>query len=241
MVGRRWGIGATEEMTKLFPDRREEGETQLRQCQLVMIRMLRIFDHICARNGISYWLTAGTLIGALRHRGMIPWDCDIDVGITRQDLHAFSEVVFQLPKDIFFQSPQTDSYQSSFMNKLRDRHSNYYEWQSHNPGAKCHNGLQVDLICYDEDRDGKLVNPFRKTPYDHAEIFPLKRIGFEGSQLLAPRDPDRYIRRRYGDYMKLPPPQERFPHEGAADPFQPCDHPESLPYVSSRLRGAKRT
>ncbi|MCP4319022.1 MAG: LicD family protein [Hyphomicrobiales bacterium] len=224
------------EIERLFPDRREEGDTTLRQCQLVMVRMLKIFDHICARESISYWLTAGTLIGALRHGGMIPWDCDIDVGMTAEDLQAFTQCTDQLPSDIFFQSMQTDPYHVTALCKLRDRHSNYYESQQQNPHSKSHNGLQVDLICYHQNDRGKLVNPFRMTDYDRSEIFPLTRIAFEGSLLLAPTNPDRYIRRRYGDYMKLPPPDERLPHEGAADPFQPCGHPESRQYKSPGAR-----
>ncbi len=230
-------MNSSADIAKLFPDQREDGETQLRQCQLVMIRMLKVFDYLCTNNAISYWLTDGTLIGALRHRGMIPWDGDIDVGMALEDFEAFAEIAGQLPNDIFFQSRHTDTYKSSFMNKLRDRHSNYYEWQSQNPDATWHNGLQVDLIRYDEDDDGKLINPFCGTRYDRDEIFPLKRIEFEGAQLLAPSDPDHYIRRRYGNYMRRPPPWERIPHEGAAHPWQPCDHPESRPYISKRSLG----
>jgi phosphorylcholine metabolism protein LicD len=210
---------------------RETGETQLKSCQLVLVRMLKVFDFICQSHGISYWLTAGTLIGALRHRGIIPWDCDIDVGMTLQDLAAFASITHELPADMFFQSPATDPpYLSDKVWKLRDRHSNYYEWQKKNPQAKWHNGLQVDLIEYAEDENGKLINPFRGTAYDRQEIFPLETVEFEGALLLAPRNPDQYIMRRYGDYIRLPPFWKRRPHEGKADPFQPCQHPESRPF-----------
>jgi lipopolysaccharide cholinephosphotransferase len=225
------------ELSKLYPDCREDGITTLRQCQLVMIRMLKILDHICTAERISYWMTAGTLIGALRHRGMIPWDCDIDVAMTEDDYQAFCRAADQLPPDIFFQNPQTDPFfQSTIMAKLRDRYSNYVESQSRNLRARCHNGLQVDLIFYRANAEGQLVNPFRQTAYAQDEIFPLTRLEFEGAQLPAPRDPDQYIRRRYGDYMRIPPPEERVPHEGMADPFRPCDHPESRVYPNPYVR-----
>ena len=218
-------------LAQLYPDCRQDGKTTLRQCQLVMIRMLKILDHVCTSQGISYWMTAGTLIGALRHRGMIPWDCDIDVAMTSVDYQAFCRVADQLPPDIFFQNPHTDPpFRCPIMAKLRDRYSNYTEWQSKNRDARWHNGLQVDIIFYDRNALDQLVNPFRQTAYDRSEIFPLERIEFEGALLLAPRDPDRYIRRRYGDYLQLPPPEKRRPHEGVADPFTPCSHPESRPY-----------
>lgn len=229
-------------LSDLFPDRREEGETTLRQCQLVLVRMLHVLDHICTANGISYWMTAGTLIGALRHQGMIPWDCDIDVAMTEDDYQAFTAVSGQLPRDIFFQNAQTDPAYQAYPErqlipaKLRDRHSNYVEWQSRNPWAKWHNGLQVDILLYRRDASGRLINPFRQTPYERGEIFPLGRIDFEGVKLLAPNNPSGYISRRYGDFMTPPPPEGRFPHEGFADPLTPCDHPESRRYRRSFWR-----
>jgi lipopolysaccharide cholinephosphotransferase len=223
------------QLSSLFPDTRETGETKLRQCQLVLIRMLRIFDHICRRHDISYWMTAGTLIGALRHRGMIPWDCDIDVGMTQEDYRAFAAVADQLPGDIFFQNSETDSAyprNTQIPAKLRDRYSNYAEWQSLHPDAKWHNGLQLDILLYRSDERGRLVNPVRRTPYERSDIFPLALLEFEGAHLLAPSKPAAYIARRYGDFMRLPPPKKRIAHEGVASPFTPCEHPESLHYRS---------
>lgn len=238
---------ASVEISDLFPDRRETGETRIEQCHLVLVRMLKILDHICSGNGISYWMTAGTLIGALRHQGMIPWDGDIDVAMTEEDYQAFVGVSGELPPDIFFQNSETDPAYPRKMTairaKLRDRYSNYVEWQLHNPRAKWHNGLQVDILLYRRDALGRLINPVRQTPYELNEIFPLTRIAFEGSQLLAPNNPLAYIARRYGDCMIPPPPEERVLHEEFADPFRPCDHPESRRYRWSlwrRWRGWQR-
>src|SRR6266487_1024402 len=87
----------------LFPDNREKGETPLRQCQLVMLRMLKIFDYLCAKHQIKYFLTGGSLIGAVRHQGFIPWDDDLDVGMTRGNYEKFIQrAVPELPYDIFF-------------------------------------------------------------------------------------------------------------------------------------------
>ena len=54
------------------PDNRLQGDTPLRQCQLVQLRLLKILDAICAEKGWRYWLDGGTLLGAVRHRGFIP-------------------------------------------------------------------------------------------------------------------------------------------------------------------------
>ena len=65
------------DFSKLYPDNRQEGETVLRQAQLVMLRMLKIIDYICRKHDISYWMCSGTLLGAVRHKGFIPWDDDL--------------------------------------------------------------------------------------------------------------------------------------------------------------------
>lgn len=221
-----------ETISGRFPDNRKSGETTLRQCQLVMARMLNILDFVCSKHEIDYWMTAGTLIGAIRHKGFIPWDCDIDVGMSRLDLARLKRVTDEFPPDIFYQDSDTDPHypEWNYSVKLRDRYSSYVEWQRNNPDSKWHNGLQVDLIIYDTDEDGLLVNPFKGTRYTKNDIFPCIRMEFEGALLCAPKNYDEYLRRRYGDYLRLPDPEQRVAHEGQADPFTPCDHPESLSY-----------
>ena len=50
-----------------------------------MVELLLAFDAICKRHHIRYWLIGGTLIGAARHQGFIPWDDDMDVQMLRED------------------------------------------------------------------------------------------------------------------------------------------------------------
>ena len=80
------------DFSKLYPDNRQEGETVLRQAQLVMLRMLKIIDYICRKHDISYWMCSGTLLGAVRHKGFIPWDDDLDICMIREDYERFVEI-----------------------------------------------------------------------------------------------------------------------------------------------------
>lgn len=107
-----------------FPDLRPEGDSELRSCQLVMLRLLRIFDRVCAEAGLRYWLDSGTLLGAVRHGGFIPWDDDVDVKMPLGDYRKFLELAPErLPYDVFLQTKTTDPEHPVSWAKLRDRFS----------------------------------------------------------------------------------------------------------------------
>jgi lipopolysaccharide cholinephosphotransferase len=115
-------------MIAAIPDDRLDGETPLRQAQLVMLRLLRAFHEICEEEGLRYWLDAGTLLGAIRHRGFIPWDDDVDVLMPREDYARFCAAApSALPADMFFQSSETDPGFACPWIKIRDRYSHIDE------------------------------------------------------------------------------------------------------------------
>lgn len=78
----------TTDITNMKP-----AQDRLRQYQRVLIQMMKIFDYICRKHNISYWLDFGTLLGAIRHNGFIPWDDDLDVGVLRDDYEKLPDIL----------------------------------------------------------------------------------------------------------------------------------------------------
>jgi lipopolysaccharide cholinephosphotransferase len=68
-----------------------------RQLQLKLLEIMKIFHDTCEKNGIIYYMLGGTMLGSVRHKGFIPWDDDMDVGVPREDY----EKLLRLPANSF--------------------------------------------------------------------------------------------------------------------------------------------
>lgn len=76
-----------------------KAEGQLREIQLANLRLLKELDYVCKTAGLTYWLDGGTLLGAVRHKGFIPWDDDIDVAMRRKDYEKLIETFNNTTRD----------------------------------------------------------------------------------------------------------------------------------------------
>lgn len=125
-----------------------EGE-DFRRLQLLQLDMLVEFDRVCKINNIKYQIWGGTLLGAIRHQGFIPWDDDSDIIMLREEYEKFKKVANQLNPDIcFFQNHQTDSEYRWGYGKLRRTGTKYIRTgQEH---IKCKTGVFTDILPLDD-------------------------------------------------------------------------------------------
>ncbi|MDR2809438.1 MAG: LicD family protein [Tannerellaceae bacterium] len=143
---------------KKFPDNRREGETVLRQAQLVLLRMLKVIDYLCRKHDIKYWLCSGTLLGAVRRKGFIPWDDDLDICMQREDYERFLRIaVEEFPDDMMLQTRETDPHYHylPLPCKVRDKKSFILS-----PGFEdeaCEKGLFLDIFPADRFHRRPLV------------------------------------------------------------------------------------
>jgi lipopolysaccharide cholinephosphotransferase len=87
-------LSVNNPITEYPPERRT-----LRKIQLARTKGLFAFDRLCKENGLRYWLCGGTLLGAVRHGGFIPWDDDTDVFMIQDDFNRFIQILSALPQN----------------------------------------------------------------------------------------------------------------------------------------------
>lgn len=240
----------------------------LRRAQLRELEILIEVDKICRKHNIEYFLDWGTLLGAVRHGGFIPWDDDIDISVRRKDYSRLCKVLKEeLPENLAFQDRFTDWNLPFLFAKVRDKNSYFYEDKS--TDTLKYKGIYIDIFpiekvpsmrwkrfidypyghCirafhnYTDTRDkllSALVYPFalvlvlltrfvnlfipsdKVAPcygwqptynnYSSRDVFPTKRMAFEGFQACVPNNPDAVLKALYGDYMQLPPEEKRRVH-----------------------------
>ena len=191
-----------------------------------MTGILKAFDSICRKYDIKYWCTGGTLIGADRHKGWVPWDSDIDISMLIEDYTLFRSKIGELPDSMWFQDRETDPLHKSIVAKIRDKNSCFLSYKD----APFHSGLALDIFLYSVERD-KIVtylgykssspaitgDDFRD--FDNDIIFPLKEGLFENISVYVPNNIEKFLFDVWGIYpLPLLPIDKRFPHKGLIDP-----------------------
>lgn len=239
--------------------------------------ILDVIHQVCTEHGLRYSLAYGSLIGAVRHKGFIPWDDDIDIMMPREDYEKLLAVWDQsAPKGYILQNTRTDSDFTQNFTKIRKDHTAFLQDEAERT-KHYHKGIFVDIFPGDRVPSGKIGRRIQyiacavnllysrghtsgsggmvgevekillKAPKEkysvrreRAEkkirswngdeslqyVFPstirssrkyypanlfenVKTIEFNGKQYMCVADADSTLRVEYGDYMQLPPEEER--------------------------------
>ena len=217
-------------------------QPNLRACQLKQLEILKDIDKACKKMGISYWLDGGTLLGAVRHGGFIPWDDDIDIAMDVKDLRRFvKEGQAYLPQNNFIDDYEKGIYVDIFP---FDRHPNAPKaWikrlsigitksmailnHSHRYSLRAvaeffwfggkkllYTALwRVLMLCCKSTRYADIPSMNGYgITHERSTVFPLGKIRFEDTEFPAPNDPDQYLKNIYKDYMTIPPVEKRHFH-----------------------------
>lgn len=254
----------------------------LRKVQLTQLEIAKEIRRVCEENGIRYYLSGGTFLGAVRHQGFIPWDDDMDFSMLREDYERFCAIAPEkLKPEYTWQSWYTDDNYSLPFGKVMKRNTIFLEGKK--SARLKENGFYVDIFPVDyvpaDDgqrsaltakllklyrtklmksgyqpwmEDGVLLwkkrlgylyyqmlslfagqrklaadydalacsvrqsgwvceqYPISQFVYFEASIFDeVAQYDFEGEKFTGIRDYDKYLGTLYGDYMQLPPEDQR--------------------------------
>lgn len=148
---------------------------ELRELQLFELEILKEMDRICKENNLRYFLACGTLLGAVRHKGFIPWDDDIDVYMPFDDYMKFEEACKKSMSDKFyFQSREVNPQNYIYWNRIGVKNSTSIDLSLANIHMQW--GICIDifpLFPYAKDKNEKEK---RRKLYKRMELLSLKYL-----------------------------------------------------------------
>lgn len=126
----------------------ELSQQQLSELHAVQLELMEELRRLCEKHSLKFFALYGTLLGAVRHRGFIPWDDDLDLGMVRTDYEKLLEVTrTELSDRYFFQSVNSDDDYYSPLGKLRKNGTVFNERTSGT--GRQHRGIFIDLFPLD--------------------------------------------------------------------------------------------
>ena len=129
---------------------------RLAAIQRIQLAYLLEVDRICKKHNIKYFLGGGTLLGAVRHDGFIPWDDDSDIMMLREDYDKFCKIAqSELPDGMRFQSGKTDKNCFYEFAKLRIENT-YFATELARNHKSIDIGIAFDIFCHDKTANSRL-------------------------------------------------------------------------------------
>lgn len=122
----------------------------------ILLAYLLELDRVCKKHNIKYFLAGGTLLGAIRHKGFIPWDDDADIMMLREDYDKFLGIIKdELPQNLFLQTPSTEELNHNVFTKIRIDNT-VFATKFTGKLMGMHNGIFVDVLSHDKTSNFKL-------------------------------------------------------------------------------------
>ncbi len=155
----------------------------MKKVWLCDMELLGVMENICKKHNIKWFADGGTLLGAVRHKGFIPWDDDIDIQMLREDYDRFIKACeTELPEYCFLQWAGSEKGFQPWHAKLRDDRTTGSTKFETNCFPEWHRGIFIDIFPLDNVPDGKIEYFIHMT---YLKIFRLLLLGYE-----VPRSPE---------------------------------------------------
>lgn len=182
----------------------------LRKLQKCEAEILSRVDSFCSKHNIKYSLYAGTALGAVRHKGFIPWDDDIDICMERSEYERFiaewdkDDTI----KDLFFQDPEDDE---SRINHAKIRKDGTILASNEEARTSGHHGIWIDIFPMDkvplQSKSKKIFLFVSKIRLVYTRGYTVKNKGWfmrllSGTMLIIPRKLQIKIRKKCDSYIK---------------------------------------
>jgi len=255
----------------------------LKELHIKQVEILDYIVDICLKNNLTYFLIGGTLLGAVRHKGFIPWDDDLDIAMPRKDYNIFIDICAkELDGKFILHCGKTDKKYIFEYAKIRNKYTILEQAVEQHHNYKFSKGVWVDVFPLDNAKEeyrlpqvmqagifkivkiiiegknkffykkillkkiiGKIFffietstllklqekimqlnkdelskyfvslgssYSYKKETVEKKRYFPARELEFEGKLYKVPNDYDYILKKVYGNYMKLPPENERITH-----------------------------
>ncbi len=128
---------------------KELSKEEFERMHELQIEMLKEVDRVCRKHDIKYTIFGGTLLGAIRHKGFIPWDDDADIAMLREEYNKFKSVMHEInPEICYLQDNETDPEYRWGYTKMRKTGTRFVRvGQEH---LKCKTGVFIDIFPMDD-------------------------------------------------------------------------------------------
>jgi phosphorylcholine metabolism protein LicD len=159
---------------------------ELARVQMALREYFKEFDYICNTHDIQYWAEGGTLLGAVREKGIIPHDDDIDISLYESDFEKLKNV---MDLDLYpeYEMIQTHLPLYKFVRKGNPRiFIDIFIFENEN-----------EVVQFKEKRHREIWPNFYHKLED---LFPLQRVPFDHLYIWIPKNPYPYLESGYGDW-----------------------------------------